>query len=748
MLEHPTIPKTPPADPALDQRTLFARGLAHVRDLSRRIWTDHNLHDPGVTTLELLSYALTDLSYRASFPVEDLLASGSASSEERALFTAASILPNRPLTALDYRKLLIDLPEVRNAWIEPVPQLLYADPAAGSLHTEKPDRPGIREVSVRGLYRARVDLADGAPEGEQEALDKVWQRLQENRNLCEDFLEPTRVATERYRVCAELAVAPSADTARVHAEVLLRLERYLDPPIYRYSLDEMIERGKPVEEIFDGPQLEHGFFDDDELAHAELRTELRLSDVISLIMDIEGVVAISDVLLTTGTSDPIADKWRIPVPPGRRPTLSHDDCRILFRKRAMPVWPEQEQIETAYAQLVAEDHEKRARAKELASVARGNPGGQSQLDFPIPVGKRRNLEPYSSFQDHFPAVYGLREPTQPSEGPQELANVGGSARAALTNQLRAYLLFFDQIMANYRAQLGAMGDLLSLKDLERTYFHEAVRTFESIYTDEEAVDTAYAQVESKQDASERRNRFLDHLIARFAERFHDYAEVMASRFGGDARSLIAAKCAFLENYPKVGSARGLGFDRARVGGFWQTKNVSGLERRVASLLALDSDANEELLVIESLLLRMDGFAEPLPEICKSPDCTECPEDDPYSYRVHILMPAFAGRFNDMTFRAFAEGVIREETPAHVLPRICWLARDPMQAVQQAYRAWLEARETESSSEAKAGLLQALFTALKEVHNDYPNTKLHACTDGEKAPHFVLGRTRLGEPQSS
>ena len=35
-------------------------------------------------------------------------------------FTAAAILPTRPLTALDYRKLLIDLPGVHNAWIEPV----------------------------------------------------------------------------------------------------------------------------------------------------------------------------------------------------------------------------------------------------------------------------------------------------------------------------------------------------------------------------------------------------------------------------------------------------------------------------------------------------------------------------------------------------------------------------------------------------------------------------------------------------
>ena len=30
---------------------------------SRREWTDSNLHDPGITVVELLVYALSDLTY-------------------------------------------------------------------------------------------------------------------------------------------------------------------------------------------------------------------------------------------------------------------------------------------------------------------------------------------------------------------------------------------------------------------------------------------------------------------------------------------------------------------------------------------------------------------------------------------------------------------------------------------------------------------------------------------------------------
>ena len=68
-----TIPKKNSGEAALDHRQLYAIGLAHVQRLARRIWTDYNVHDPGITILELLCYALTDLGYRASFPVKDLL---------------------------------------------------------------------------------------------------------------------------------------------------------------------------------------------------------------------------------------------------------------------------------------------------------------------------------------------------------------------------------------------------------------------------------------------------------------------------------------------------------------------------------------------------------------------------------------------------------------------------------------------------------------------------------------------------
>ena len=56
----------------------YRDSLAEVRRLSSALWTDHNTHDPGVTTLEVLCYAITDLAYRTDFATADLLAGQSS----------------------------------------------------------------------------------------------------------------------------------------------------------------------------------------------------------------------------------------------------------------------------------------------------------------------------------------------------------------------------------------------------------------------------------------------------------------------------------------------------------------------------------------------------------------------------------------------------------------------------------------------------------------------------------------------
>ena len=143
----PPISPLPDTNPAFDARALFDEGLAEVRRLSSALWTDHNTHDPGITTLELLCYALTELAYRHSLPIEDRLAGDADGSAQ--FFAPRAVLPNRALTELDWRKWLIDLAGVKNAWIEVVTDFrLSLEGTRDDVAEIVPDAPDVILVSA------------------------------------------------------------------------------------------------------------------------------------------------------------------------------------------------------------------------------------------------------------------------------------------------------------------------------------------------------------------------------------------------------------------------------------------------------------------------------------------------------------------------------------------------------------------------------------------------------------------------
>ena len=101
-----TISKTSSGFPDyLDFEKLRAEGIEYLGNLAGKIWTDHNVHDPGITILEMLCYALLDLGYRTNLPVGDIFARPPGdTSKDNNFFTPAQILTNNPLTITDYRK--------------------------------------------------------------------------------------------------------------------------------------------------------------------------------------------------------------------------------------------------------------------------------------------------------------------------------------------------------------------------------------------------------------------------------------------------------------------------------------------------------------------------------------------------------------------------------------------------------------------------------------------------------------------
>lgn len=889
MLLNNKISNAPETAPALDQRQLHAIGLEHIRSLSHRVWTDHNIHDPGITILELLCYTLTDLAYRAGFPVNDLLATPVNDGEnmKQQFFTPRQIMPNKPLTTSDYRKLLIDLDCIKNAWIRPMEECFFLDTIKSEWLDYCPfprsSAPkNIHEVSLQGLYKVFIEIeplaeAPGEASSEEVAsgqasaeashpqtLDdvklQVMQVLQANRNLCEDFVSVDTVQDQYYTLCVELDLTPDADQNEVAARIQFEVEQYLTPPVMNNTLADMLARkhedGTPytIAEIFEGPRLDHGFIDDAELEKADLRTEIRLSDIISIIMDIDGVLAVRDIIINPQTpggnpndpAEPPTDKWRIKVPAGRQPRLSDQNGRLLCYKRNMPAPLNENRFRDALQKL------KDALASWLDT--------ENREDLPIPAGRYRDTGAYRSFQQYFPVLYGLSDQGLPSGADER--------RKALALQLKGYLLFFDQVMSDYLAQLANVRELFSRKpSVDATYFARLVESFPDaahIYADGFSSDDLTGLLESNVEALSRRERFLDHLLARVAENFHHYVGIMRSAFE-DYRDeeVVAMKYNFLNACPELGAERSLAsnYTLKKAEDLWNSPNVSGLERRLARLLDIrnftrrrlstiphdiypevdqtpgdefrfrikhtvsgkillsssmhyvtEDDARAEMndaidkarslqnyqckithdgkhyfniindnneviarrieyfttldamnaaietlinfmkvyrtengegmYVIENILLRPQLSEDPFLPVCVDPNCTDCAEADPYSYRLHFILPAYAGRFQKMEFRRFVEETIRTETPAHILPKVCWIGPEDMAKVEAAYHDFLSLISGADTS-SRLAKLTALTNVLTEVKNVYPAQLLRGCDSLAQGQPFALGRSALG-----
>ena len=158
-------------------------------------------------------------------------------------------------------------------------------------------------------------------------------------------------------------------------------------------------------------------------------------------------------------------------------------------------------------------------------------------------------------------------------------------------------------------------------------------------------------------------------------------------------------------------------------------------------------SREGFYVIENLLLRPEQTSDASLHFCVDPGCTDCGGDDPYSWRIHVILPAYAGRFNDMDFRRFVEDTIREEVPAHILPKICWIDEGSMDIVQKAYRGWLEVRAGGAAAERDSAYRGAR-EGTDEVKSVYPVQKLIACDAVSGEDKFIVGRTALGTKEDN
>lgn len=457
---------------------LRTEGINYLGKLAGKIWNDHNLHDPGITIFEELCYAALDLGYRSNLTVADILAKSPAiPSPEENFFTPAQILSNNPLTIIDYRKLLIDIPGIRNAWLEPamdIKDICRRENPDGS------DGSGCNEF-LNGIYHVIIetevdidkDFANEDPKQEdfdkqafvKQITDHVRKVLMSHRNLCEDFEGIYILCKLEVGICATIDIEDGANVEEVYVQVANRIREFLSPSPHFYTLEQLLVKGYSMDEAFSGRPFSkesHGFIETTELDSIRLNKEIHTSDIYNEIFKVDGVKKVSRLKFKSCgkpcfsiDGKPNTD-WIFHLPQNHMPVFSLACSGFDFRIHGLPINFDQDKFNS---QL------------ELGWLHNGKilyKMPSPYLDAAMPHGNyHADLGEHYSIINDFPAVYGIGEGDLPDD-------VSDSRKAQML-QLRGYLLFFDQMLANYLSQLQNIRQLFSYKhpvslQAQHTYF--------------------------------------------------------------------------------------------------------------------------------------------------------------------------------------------------------------------------------------------------------------------------------------
>lgn len=534
--------------------TLRRQGIELAQDLAAESWTDYNVHDPGVTLLEQICYALTDLDHRGEFDVADHLSApdGRIDYERQGLEMPERIFSSRPTTRTDYRRIILDrVSELSDVRVEP----LRGGDAVG--------------IPLRGLYRI---LLRPHPETAQEDLGRIRSEAQavfsRFRNLCEDVQETAFVREIDCQVRADVEVERGRDPADILAEIYHRCAKHIAARVRSYPFEQARRSGASLEEMFTGPSCLNGFFDERDLERG--KTTFSVSEFFTLINGIDGVDYVRSLyFLVAGSIERNAiasagadEALRLRIP------AASDEVGIRLSSHGR-------QLQVSFD----------AFKNGLDTWALAGFGTEPTVQdvgklYTAPTGEYRNLRRYTSIQTQLPSVYGVGAHGVPPSAPSDVH--------ARIRQLKGYLVLFDQLMANYTASIEGLRELYS-RDISRrsTYATQLldetrIAGLKEVYPQQPARDIA-AAVAGYDNVDDRKGRLLDYLLALYGEGFRQSSLQnfnFYATYRERERALVENKARFHRSIVELTRDRGAAGDYREPDG----ESVSGMQHRVSCLL--------------------------------------------------------------------------------------------------------------------------------------------------------------------
>ncbi len=395
-------------------------GIEYIQEHATTDWTNLNSSDPGVTILDQICYALTELGYCNQFPIKDILtkADGTLKIDDQ-FYRPNEILTTSPVTLVDYQLYILDaVDNLYNVTIVAENQLGL----------------NVYQVYLYASPYASKEQTDSLPK-------EVFFALNNARNLNELFLMPELLTEQKVSFKGTIEIQNENDLTTILDDMERDVRNYIFPEVTPETFGSWTDLS--TDTIYNGPELNNGWIDPDSLG-TNLETVLAI-DIRSIFQQVENVISVTGFEFipgTNNTSTTITGSVSGLISLDYESSIDNGDLTFVCNGK---------------------DITKKVVLKDLNSPDNfvGNQTNavlqlSDTVEPEYPTGTYRDINSFYSIQNTFPEIFGI--------GDNEVSENASAAQIAQSKQLKGYLTLFDQVLANQFSQLANVDKLFSFKN--------------------------------------------------------------------------------------------------------------------------------------------------------------------------------------------------------------------------------------------------------------------------------------------
>ncbi|OCQ22936.1 hypothetical protein A7985_02965 [Pseudoalteromonas luteoviolacea] len=689
--------------PGQDLTRLRQQGIAQLQKLAPETWSDHNVFDPGITLLEVLAYVLSDLSYKLSYPVADLLEVDPQSDGAPDQFlTSDAVMFSHCVTLADYRRLFLDIPIIKN------------------LDIQTSDKTKNGET----CFDLMVQLYNYEPEQVVQVQNRIHHVFSQARCVTHQLGDIAFYNPADVKLGMKMVLENTNSIVDALVDILAKVALEISPTVKRYSATELFNMGMYVQDIYQGPRLNNGYILDSDLENTPIKKYLYSSDILDVLRQHQNIKQIEEFrFITEGGAQPGYEYWQVEVAE-LDPTKNNLAPQLGFSSDAF----------FEGLSLVIEGQDYHLSEQEIAQIKLGiaaklsEESGGLEQSFAQSEGQYVHLSRYDSLQHELPKTYAVTE--------QMLNREIDSAQKAQLLQFKGYLHLFDQLLADQHKQIDILPHVLALPQQQSFEFlgmvldcmlaSEAIS--ESVLHKfwQRAISLPHTQLSQAVTGISGVNHLIRVAMPSYLEQGLqqqleiDFSIAQLTRLNDSAAHLLARFAIKLPNANLLKYREAFSFYMSALSGceLDPSHEEDLLTRLVLLRQYIDkcrllneigtlghnrcrgfnylskSPKTAHLSSLSQLVMRNLGFSHQgqMPLATHNRESFYLLEGDLISEQqsetLFFVLPNWTTRLNNENFQRLVESQIVQHVPLHMTVRCVWLQREQMSLFERLYYGWL------------------------------------------------------------